>query len=207
MVVAAKKGKREAMKRRNREDSVGRLRQAALEVFSKVGYDAATTRMVAKKAGLNESLIQRYFEGKAGLLISLINSFLEAEKAEVAKIPVGETLEQELLFFYEYRLEKCWNMREMMKVVIGRAMVDKKVSEEMSRHVSTAGVPHLLPRLEALQKAGKIRPDLNLPMVAFAISSVGFTVGFMAQIVFRRNRDELRAQLGETARMFARVFG
>jgi DNA-binding transcriptional regulator YbjK len=66
-------------KKRSRKKSSQRILQAALEIFSKVGYDAATTKMISKRAGLNESLIQRYFTSKSNLssanLIGSVNGF------------------------------------------------------------------------------------------------------------------------------------
>lgn len=192
-------------KRRNREESILRFQKAALEVFSKVGYDAATTRMVAKRAGLNESLINRYFEGKSGLLLSVLNSYVAAEQAAVAKHPVAETLLDEILFFFDYQMEKCWRMRELMKIVISRSFVDKKISQEMANRVGKAGIPHLLPRLEALKAKGKIRADADLLVTAHALSSVAFTASFMAQVVFGRDKEEIRQNLQETARLFLRA--
>lgn len=190
-----------ATKRRNREESMQRLQKAALEIFSKVGYDAATTRMVAKKAGLNESLIQRYFDGKSGLLLSILQTFTDAEEEQVSKIPVKENLIDELNAFYEFQLDKCWRLRGLMKIVISRAIVDKKVGDEMGRKLVRGGIPYLLPRLEKLKAAGKIRDDIDLMVAAFSISSMSFTVGFMAQVVFGRDREELKRQLAETARL------
>jgi sensor histidine kinase regulating citrate/malate metabolism len=57
--------------------------------------------------------------------------------------------------------------------------------------------------LEKLKAAGKIRNDIDLMVAAFSVSSMSFTVGFMAQVVFRRDREELKRQLQETARLMA----
>ena len=198
-----KKQRRVPSKRRSREESSERLLKAAVEVFSKVGYDASTTRMVAKKAGLNESLIHRYFESKSGLLIAVLNHFISCEKSEVALTPVAATVNDELNFFFEYTFEKHWRMRELMKVVVSRMIVDKKISDEMAKNLFRGGIPYLLPRLEKLQNEGKMRKDIDLPAIAFSLSAISFTVSFMAQVVLRRDRDELRKQLRETARVMA----
>lgn len=47
------------------------LRAAQLE-FSRVGYDAASTREIAASAGANPALINRYFGGKEGLFEAAI---------------------------------------------------------------------------------------------------------------------------------------
>lgn len=46
--------------------------KAGIQVFAKKGYDAATTKDIAKTAGANEALIMRYFGGKKGLLEAIL---------------------------------------------------------------------------------------------------------------------------------------
>ena len=67
-------------RRRDKEATKQALLSAAGRVFAERGYDAATTREVAQQAGVNEQLIQRYFGGKEGLLLTLIRQFGEAEQ-------------------------------------------------------------------------------------------------------------------------------
>jgi AcrR family transcriptional regulator len=57
------------------------LLKAAKEVFAKLGFNGATTKMIAKKADMNESLIGRYFQGKYGLLLTLIQKLIVEVKA------------------------------------------------------------------------------------------------------------------------------
>ena len=45
-----------------------RLVQAGIVVFGKHSYEAATTRMIAKKAGVNIAAIPYYYNGKGGPL-------------------------------------------------------------------------------------------------------------------------------------------
>ena len=59
-------------RRRDKEATKAALLAAGVQVFAERGYDAATTREVAQAAGVNEQLIQRYFGGKAGLLLAII---------------------------------------------------------------------------------------------------------------------------------------
>src|ERR1700761_6046351 len=93
-------------KRRDQKDTKAKLLKAALNVFAKEGYDAATTRNIAKKAGVNESLIHRYFESKSGLFMALkmqhreefISRFLENYKESTS-------LQEEIETFLRFKLE------------------------------------------------------------------------------------------------------
>src|SRR5271155_4241599 len=71
-----------ACKARGREATMDRLLCSAVQVFSAHGYDAATTKLVAKEAGINESLINRYFDGKAGLLLANLKAYVQCEKED-----------------------------------------------------------------------------------------------------------------------------
>jgi AcrR family transcriptional regulator len=48
-----------------------RIRDAAIELWARQGYDAVSTRDIAKKAKVNLAMINYYFRGKMGLLKAL----------------------------------------------------------------------------------------------------------------------------------------
>jgi AcrR family transcriptional regulator len=54
-----------------------RLIEAGIEVFGEHSYEAATTRMIAKKAGVNIAAIPYYFNGKQGLYLSVVEHIVE----------------------------------------------------------------------------------------------------------------------------------
>jgi AcrR family transcriptional regulator len=54
-----------------------RLVKAGIEVFGEHSYEAATTRMIAKKAGVNVAAIPYYFNGKKGLYHAVIEHVVE----------------------------------------------------------------------------------------------------------------------------------
>jgi len=57
---------------KNSLNAHGRLLEAGVDVFGKHGFDAATTRMIAKKAGVNIAAIPYYFNGKEGLYHAVV---------------------------------------------------------------------------------------------------------------------------------------
>lgn len=52
------------------EETRLRIIEASIEVFGERGYDAATTREIALRAGVNPPALQYYFENKEGLYIA-----------------------------------------------------------------------------------------------------------------------------------------
>ena len=62
-------------------ESATRLLDAAEKVFAVVGYDAATTRVIAKKAAVNSALIQYHFGGKSRLYEAVLERrFVQARQ-------------------------------------------------------------------------------------------------------------------------------
>src|ERR1700746_568927 len=75
----------QSSKKRDRAAKQQALIQAATELFASRGYDTATTREIAARAGCAEGLIHRYFQGKAGLLSALMRFHASKQAAELSK--------------------------------------------------------------------------------------------------------------------------
>lgn len=60
-----------------------RLLEAAIDVFGKYGFNGATTRMIAQKAGVNISAIPYYFKGKEGLYHAVIEHISKIIQAQI----------------------------------------------------------------------------------------------------------------------------
>lgn len=58
------------------EDTRVRIIDAALRVFGEKGYDGASTREIAREAGVNPPALQYYFDGKEGVYLACIEQFI-----------------------------------------------------------------------------------------------------------------------------------
>ncbi|WP_236025219.1 TetR/AcrR family transcriptional regulator [Arenibaculum pallidiluteum] len=186
-------------RRRDKEATKRALLDAARSVFAERGFDAATTREVAGRAGLNEQLIQRYFGGKAGLLEALVESYGREEEADAASLPpLAETLEAEIEAMLSHEVGRCWERRELAKVVMDRALVDPEVARRMAEAAEGCRAARLQERLETFRARGAIAADLDLCAIAQGIATLGFGLGFLDRVVFdgcpRRTDEILRAQ-------------
>jgi len=72
------------------EDTRLRILQAALEVFAAEGYEGASTRTLAQRAGVNLPALQYYFGNKEGLYRAVID--LLGETMERCIAPVTEEI-------------------------------------------------------------------------------------------------------------------
>lgn len=83
------------------EETRWKLLQAAMEVFAEVGYHAATTREICKRAGVNLASIHYYYGDKAELYREVFRLPFLDECNGFAKIDIGSvSLEEGLHAFY-----------------------------------------------------------------------------------------------------------
>ena len=68
------------------EDTRRRILDTALEVFAAEGYEGASTRVLAERAGVNLPAIQYYFGSKEGLYRAVIDSIIEHTEVQMAPL-------------------------------------------------------------------------------------------------------------------------
>jgi AcrR family transcriptional regulator len=190
-------------RRRDKEATKQALLAAGLQVFAERGFDAATTREVAQAAGVNEQLIQRYFGGKEGLLVAIIERFGEAERRCCAMPPPCEGVEAEIRGFLDFQLEHACEVGDFLKVALHRSLCDPEVAREMGRQFAETRVPLLRQRLEALRARGLIDGKADLEAAATALSSLSFGLAFVDQLVFGADCERLRRVTRHVAQVYA----
>jgi AcrR family transcriptional regulator len=193
-----------AGRRRDKEVTKQALLAAGVQVFAEHGYDAATTREVAQAAGVNEQLIQRYFGGKAGLLLAIIERFGQEERRSCSLPPPCAGVEAEIRGFLDYQLDRACATGDFTKVALHRSLCDPEVAREIGRHFAETRVPLLRKRLSALRERGLIDPDADLEAAATALSSLSFGLAFVDQLVFGADYQQLMRVTRHVARTYAR---
>jgi AcrR family transcriptional regulator len=95
--------------------------QTALELFSKKGFDAVSTNLIAKEAGVSEGLIFRHFQNKMGLLHAIMQMGKEKVEpllANIAELPESAKRVQaimELPFHIEEEDYPFWRLIYSLK--------------------------------------------------------------------------------------------
>ncbi len=64
-------------------DSRERILESAMHAFAERGFDGATTRDIAARAGVNQGLIKYYFDGKLKLWRAAVNRAFEELRASI----------------------------------------------------------------------------------------------------------------------------
>ena len=178
----------------------GRLLEAGVDVFGKHGFDAATTRMIAQKAGVNIAAIPYYFKGKKGLyhavvahvagkLESQVKSPLYEIESRVAK---GNLDRKEALFLLEELLEK------MINFMVGSAEAPRFARIVLREQLYPSSAYDVIfsrimaPMINAISKMVAISTGTSLSRVASfrALTLIGQI------IVFRVARETMVRALG-----------
>jgi len=191
--------------KRSREKTSQKLLEAGLKVFSKYGYDAASTKLVAKEAGVNMALINWYFKSKEGLLLAIVKDFRDNEimTENTKNYPPGKTVEEEIYNFSIQRLDHMVKNKNTIRILISRALVDPKVTELMLPVTSDLGDKVLYDRLLEYQKNKKINPTVNVKKVAFAITMMTLSTNIFGHVLIGYGREHIINTFKEFAHDYA----
>jgi AcrR family transcriptional regulator len=185
---------------RRKRDRVGKqqaLMLAAAKLFAHRGYEVTTTREIAASAGCAEGLIHRYFKGKAGLFLALVQSHAATDNADRnSRPPVAEKFEDEFLRLVEWEVDRRWEDRDFLKIIVRRALVEPAIGKGLLGEVSAlAGASRddltLVERLMRFRESQHLRAE-EVEILARLIEVLGFGFGFLRPVVF--GHDRLRAK-------------
>ena len=95
------------LRERNRADKLARILGAGRELFSRDGFDATTTRAIARRAGIGTGTLFLYFPEKRDLLLRLFKDDIEpVHRAAVAALdsdlPILEAVVRVFRSLYDY---------------------------------------------------------------------------------------------------------
>ena len=159
---------------RSKQDRLNRIKRAARTLFVKHGYDATTTRAIARSAKVGLGTIFRYVEDKSDLLILLFDEDHEQVTAEAfARVPPEGLLLDRLMAafrsYYVYFAREPEFSRAVLREVtfyVGPMRLDRSVK---------AG-DQITSRIERLiadaRERGEIASDESDSMIALLIFEI-----------------------------------
>lgn len=193
---------------RNRQATEDALIAAASAVFAERGYENATTKHVAEVAGFSEGLIQRYFQGKEGLLFATLRDDPQRYPAhlEFFDRPLCATLVDEAGETIANAAKIIGSRAQAIRIVISRRLVDPAFGADFHRiTVRTAIRKALLARFGRYVDAGLIDPRVDLPTAVEMLLGINFQLGFMHPEMLGTSKAEVRRLIAAQAAMFARA--
>jgi AcrR family transcriptional regulator len=152
-----------------------RLLEAAARVFARDGLDGATTREIAREAGVNEVTLFRHFGSRARLLQAVVKRNFGAEAAATPAVAAGADLRADLRTHaraYEQRLEENMPLiRAMLGGIHRHAEQEHQVYDSLFGPLRAA----LVARLEAARAAGELRRDADPILLSDLFTGMIFT--------------------------------
>lgn len=191
-------------RRRDKEATKKALLAAAVEVFAQRGFDGATTKEVATRAGVNEGLIQRYFGGKAGLLQAIVGNMCGERLTACRMAPPSDSLKAEIATVLRHEIMQADANRDFLRVFISRALVDADLAATLKAHYKDSRMPQLVERLKHFQKDGSLDPTIDLETLAATITTFAFGLGFMRQVVLSEDPKYLEGMIDNIAATLVR---
>jgi len=157
------------------EETRWRLLQAATEVFAEVGYRAATTREIARRAGVNLASIHYHFGDKAELYrevfrLPFLNECNVFATLEIEKATLGEALHS----FYSWLFPPSAEEDPMMHLFL---RMHTREEAEPSGVMGDALAQAFRPNHEKMQavlcrELGLKKPDAELDRLSFSLAGL-----------------------------------
>lgn len=193
-------------KKRDRSASEDNLIQAGLEIFSKHGFNGSTTKMIAKKADCNESLIGRYFDGKEGLLMAITQRFITELIQRELPYPPKNTLSEELVAYVEDRISNGCEHEEFARMIITQSLVDKKFRKRAMDTIPMQLDPRLIERMQGLADKGKLKPGTVVKDLCHDIDTYMDGQFFFERILHETPLNTIQEQTLRFVRTYAKLF-
>ncbi len=167
-------GVRDLVARARREQIV----EAATRVFAQKGFSRATTREVAREAGVSEGTIYNYFEDKDALLMAILERLNETERrAEDFEEGMATDFRGFLEEYLRRRMSLIWENREVFRVVLSEMLVNAELREFYLRQVVEPTMRIAEENFRSRMKQGEVRQtDAPLAMRSVAGAVLGVLV-------------------------------
>jgi AcrR family transcriptional regulator len=95
-----------------------RIVQAAVELFKNGGFDATTTRDIARRAGIATGTLFNYFQTKENVLAHLVEQALAKARTAFARQTIEADLEEELFAFIAAELRQLKPFRKFLPALL-----------------------------------------------------------------------------------------
>ena len=172
-------------------------------MFSLHGFDGCSVKQIADAAGVNVSLINRYFGGKEGLLVSVTKRLIEQKQQAALGYPPQPTLREEIYEYLKFRLRVDIANDQLNRILVSKAAVDRRFRDRIMEMAPTGADQNMRNRLVRLQNQGRVPTDLNMDQVFTAISHFSFSANFLGHSIMGRSRQATLRDFEAFARVYA----
>jgi TetR/AcrR family transcriptional regulator, fatty acid metabolism regulator protein len=191
----AKRQKRSIMVDKRRE-----IQNAAIDVFAKRGYNTASIKDIADKAGVATGTVYLYYKNKDDLLLQAMKYMLDSCLHDIRNRVVGITSPLDKIYaFYMMHMEMFTKRPSMARFLI----VELRQSEEFYKKHPTYNpyehyVEYVVELLNQAIEEGLIKP-FNPHTIAYSV------IGFMDSLLTHWLRNPSEVNLEQTSGEFREI--
>ncbi len=150
-----------------------RIIDATIELTSKKGYKAATTKAIAELAGVNEVTIFRHFGNKRGILKAVIQRFSYGPLLhKVIKEKVIWDLETDLYNFSKDYQDYLMSIKDFVLIGFKEASAFPEIDDEIA-NIPLLIKKELIDYLCEMKKKGKLA-DVNVEATVMSLIALNF---------------------------------
>lgn len=190
------------VRQKDRAQTEALLLNAAEKIFSQVGYECATTRMIAQEAGINISLINRYFEGKYGLLFAVVLTKTK-ESRNTPDYPVRATFLDEITAYGEFIIARYFDDLNLFRICVGQFLVDTTFLKKFKEVVSNPDIdPEAKSRLEGLVKKEKLKLASPISKIVEDMEVQIFSLCILNGVIHGQTQKEILKSFREFIRNY-----
>ncbi len=192
-VAPAKLNRRQEAKQRTR----AKVMQAARELFGELGYDGATIRDIARRAGMSTGAVFANFTDKTDLFEAIYvedaENLLEVMRDAAATAQSGNVAQRlSALFGAGYR--RSFDNLPMVRAVVVRSWLQGDDAEGRMR-TQDRGMANLIAEvLREGVKAGELKADADVKLAAEMLQSA-YTRNYRVALFDKGSLDQLQARI------------
>ena len=160
-----------------------RLLKAALKVFSQKGYRGATTRAIAREAGVNEVTLFRHFGAKQHLFTEIIATFSAIPHIEEVRAKTKVSFETRLRDLSDHVLEILQARRDLIALLLSEGPRRGRQARIILESGPGQVLRHLSRWFAEARSTGAIRRDLDPECAARAFMGMFFMYVVLQQIL------------------------
>ena len=188
-------GVRDLVARARREQIV----EAATRVFAQKGFSRATTREVAREAGVSEGTIYNYFEDKDALLMAILERLNETERrAEDFEEGMATDFRGFLREYLQRRMSLMWENREVFRVLLSEMLVNAELRELYLHRVVDPTMRIAEENFRSRMKQGEVR-ETDAPLAVRSVA--GAVLGVL--VLGLLGDEEIGSRLDEASDVLA----
>ncbi len=182
-----------------------RIIEAASQVFANLGVQGATTREIARVAGVNEVTLFRHFASKEQLLGVVIENAL-ALQIEALAHPEAWTknLGVDLKHYAQLYNSMLEAQEDLIRTFIGEAKRHPEAAKQVIQAAVRPLEEKLIAYLQSSQKLGNVRPDID-PLPAVDMFTGMLLAGMLCRSAnFKQNKYDRKHYIETCVEIFVR---